>query len=104
MNVRRIPALFAMLFAASACSPSLDMLEYAPQVPVNAYVVGTDGSTDHSEPLSSVPAVEQTYQGSTGGPGQPAAPPVSVPTNVDSAGAQLSSTAVGAGSEQSVTP
>ena len=26
MNVRRIPALFALVFAASACSPSLVML------------------------------------------------------------------------------
>ena len=103
MNVRRVPAMFALVFAASACTPSLVMLEYAPQAPVTAYDVGLDVSTGGDEPFVQ-PEVGTIYAASTGGPDEASVISGVAPPNVDSAGAQLSSTAVGARSEQSVTP
>lgn len=102
MNVRRIPALFALMFAASACTPTLVMLEYAPQAPATAYDVGLDVSTGGPDQPSVPPVDAPTYDVSTAGPGQASAPPVSGPANEDSTGAGLPSTAPG--SEQSSNP
>lgn len=39
MNIYRIPAAIALVFAASACNPTITMLENAPQAPAPAYDV-----------------------------------------------------------------
>jgi hypothetical protein len=78
MNVRRIPALFAMVFAASACTPTLVMLENAPQAPAPAYGVELNGSTA-AEPASAPQADGLSYDVSTGVSEQPSTPPAEGP-------------------------